>query len=152
MKKLIIIFVAVLFLAGAIIGVMKFMGLGPFKDPDKVVEAPKPKEEEALFVDMEPLIINIVRDGEIVATVQMELKLECVGTKDIIAIKRLLPKLKDAFMKDMHAFVPRMLSEIQRLDLPTIKARLFLVSNRVTPRKGMVRDVLIQSLLDSPVK
>ncbi len=150
MKKIVIIFALVLLIAGATIGAMKFMGIGPFQDPNKPVEEAKPKEEGALFVDMEPLIINVVQGGQVMATIQMEIKLECTGNENIITIKKLLPKLKNAFMQDLHAFVPRMLSEIERLDLPTIKDRLQMVADRVTPEKGMVRDVLIQSLLDTP--
>lgn len=154
MKKLLIVFVAVLLIAGATIGVMKWMELGPFAPPPEALkeEAPKIEAPEALFVDMEPLMINVVEAGQIVTTIQMEVKLETVGNDNIIAIKRALPKYKDAFMKDLHAFIPRMLHEIERIDLPTVKQRLQLVADRVAGKPGIVKGVLIQSILDTPQK
>lgn len=153
MKKLIIIFVLVLLIAGGTIGVMKFMGLGPFEVPESEQTEQKPKEieaPEALFVDMEPIIINVVQAGAVVTTIQMEIKIETSGNENIIDIKRRLPVYKDAFMRDLHSFVPRMLNEIQRLDLPTIKQRLQLIAERIAEREGMINSVLIQSIIDTP--
>jgi len=155
MKKLIIIFLVVLLIAGATIGAMKWFGIGPFEQPQmaKDIEANKTIEAPtALFVDVEPLMINVVQAGSIVTTIQLEIKLETAGNDNIIKIKRMLPIYKDAFMKDLHAFVPRMLNELQRLDLPTLKKRLELVADRVAGEKGIVKGVLIQSVLDTPQK
>lgn len=153
MKRLFVIFALVLLVAGATIGAMKWFGLGPFEKPEselaqqqeKKIEAP-----EALFVDVEPLLINVVQGGAIATTIQLEVKLETAGNENIIDIKRMLPQYKDAFLKDLHAFIPRMLSELGRIDLPTLKQRLQLVADRVAGKKGVVRGVLIQSLLDTP--
>ena len=152
MKKLVIIFICVLLIAGGTIGVMKYMGLGPFHDPNAVVEEPEPDEEEALYVDVPALIVNVVQEGKIVASIQLEIKMETLGEENIIDIKRALPRYSDAFVKDLHSFVPRMLREIERLDLPTLKQRLQLVADRVAGEKGKVRDVLIQSIIDTPIK
>lgn len=153
MKKLIIIFVLILLIAGGTVGVMKFLGLGPFHDPSAEQAEQKPKEieaPEALFVDMEPLMINIMQGGAVMTTIQMEIKIETTGNENIIDIKRRLPVYKDAFMRDLHSFVPRMLNEIQRLDLPTIKQRLQLIAERIAEREGMINSILIQSILDTP--
>lgn len=153
MKKLIIIFVLVLLVAGGSIGIMKFMGLGPFYDPNAEQSEQKPKEieaSEALFVDMEPIMINVMQGGDVMTTIQMEIKIETTGKENIIDIKRRLPVYKDAFMQDLHSFVPRMLNEIQRLDLPTIKQRLQLIAERIAERDGMINSILIQSILDTP--
>ena len=155
MKKLIIIFALVLLVAGASIGAMKWFGLGPFEQPELAKEMEADKKIEAptaLFVDVEPLMVNVVQAGAIITTIQMEIKLETAGSENIIKIKRMLPIYKDAFMKDMHAFIPRMLSELERIDLPTLKQRLQLVADRVAGEKGIVNGVLIQSLLDTPQK
>lgn len=152
MKRLFLIFALVLLVAGATIGAMKWFGLGPFEKPEMAVEMAKKKIEvpEALFVDMEPLLVNVVQGGAIATTIQLEVKIETVGNENIINIKRMLPQYKDAFLKDLHAFVPRMLSELGRIDLPTLKQRLQLVADRVAGEKGIVKGVLIQSLLDTP--
>ena len=153
MKRLVLIFALVLLVAGATIGAMKWFGLGPFQKPEDELAQEKPKEIEApdaLFVDVEPLLINVVQGGAIATTIQLEVKLETAGNENIIQIKRMLPQYKDAFLKDLHAFVPRMLSELGRIDLPTLKQRLQLVADRVAGEKGVVKGVLIQSLLDTP--
>lgn len=153
MKKLFVIFALVLLVAGATVGAMKWFGLGPFAVPEsekKAEDIPKIDVPQALFVDMDPVMINVVQEGAVITTIQMELKLETSGNENIIKIKRMLPIYKDAFMQDMHAFVPRMLNEIGRLDLPTIKRRLQLVADRVAGEKGIVKSVLIQSILDTP--
>ncbi len=154
MKKLILIFVAVLLIAGGTIGAMKFLGLGPFAPPPGEAEAPAPRsaEPEALFVDMEPIMINVMQGGDVLATIQMEIKLETAGRDNIIDIKRNLPHYKDAFMRDLHSFVPRMFREIERLDLPTIKQRLQLISDRIAGQQGIVNGVLIQSIIDTPLQ
>ena len=153
MKKLIIVFVLILLIAGGTVGVMKFLGLGPFHDLNAEQAEQEPKEIEApqaLFVDMEPIMINVMQGGAVMTTIQMEIKIETSGNENIIDIKRRLPVYKDAFMQDLHSFVPRMLNEIQRLDLPTIKQRLRLIAERIAEREGMINSILIQSILDTP--
>jgi flagellar basal body-associated protein FliL len=153
MKRLFLIFALVLLVAGATIGAMKWFGLGPFKKPEIAKEMQEPKKisaPAALFVDMEPLLVNVVQGGSIATTIQIEVKIETAGNENIIRIKRMLPQYKDAFLKDLHAFIPRMLSELGRIDLPTLKQRLQLVADRVAGEKGIVKGVLIQSLLDTP--
>ncbi|MEQ8321649.1 MAG: hypothetical protein RH946_15390 [Rhodospirillales bacterium] len=153
MKKLFLIFALVLLVVGATVGAMKWFGLGPFEKPEIAEEMQQPKAIEAptaLFVDVEPLLVNVVQAGAIATTIQLEIKLETAGNENIIRIKRMLPTFKDAFLKDLHAFVPRMLSELGRIDLPTLKQRLQLVADRTVGEKGIVKGVLIQSVLDTP--
>lgn len=153
MKKLIIVFALVLLVCGATLGAMKWFGLGPFEQPEMAKAEEEPPEIEApdaLFVNMAPVMINVMQAGTIVTTIQLELKIETAGRDNIIGIKRMLPKYRDAFVKDLHAFVPRMLSELERLDLPTLKQRMQLVADKVAGEKGIVRGVLIQSILDTP--
>ncbi len=153
MKKLFIIFALVLLVAGITIAAMKWFGLGPFEKPEMAVNMENAKTIEAptaLFVDVEPLMVNILQAGNVATTIQLEIKMETAGNENIIKIKRMLPTYKDAFLKDLHAFVPRMLSELERIDLPTLKQRLQLVADRVAGEKGIVKGVLIQSVLDTP--
>jgi len=153
MKKLMIMFALFLMIAGATISGMKFANFGPFeeKKKGKVEKVEEEEEETALFVDMTPLVVTIFDGSSVAANIQLEVKLQTRGEKNIITIKRNLPKFKDAFLADLHQFVPRMLREIERIDPLTIKRRLQIVANRVGG-KGLVDDVLIQSLLDQPAK
>lgn len=153
MKKLLMVFALVILVCGATLGAMKWFGLGPFEQPEMAKAAEGPPEIEApdaLFVNMAPVMINVMQAGTIVTTIQLELKIETAGRDNIIGIKRMLPLYRDAFVKDLHSFVPRMLSELERLDLPTLKQRMQLVADKVAGKKGIVRGVLIQSILDTP--
>ena len=153
MKKLFMVFALVLLVCGATLGAMKWFGLGPFEQPKmaKTVEGlPEIKAPDALFIDMAPVMINVMQSGSILTTIQLELKIETAGRDNIIKIKRMLPIFRDAFVKDLHSFVPRMLSELERLDLPTLKQRMQLVADKVAGETGIVRGVLIQSILDTP--
>ncbi len=153
MKKLFMIFALVLLVCGATLGAMKWFGLGPFEQPEmaKTEEGPPEiKAPDALFIDMAPVMINVMQSGSIVTTIQLELKIETAGRDNIIKIKRMLLIYRDAFVKDLHSFVPRMLSELDRLDLPTLKQRMQLVADKVAGETGIVRGVLIQSILDTP--
>ena len=144
-------FALFLMIAGATISGMKFAEIGPFEGQDAAeAQAEEEDEEEtALFVDMTPLVVTIFDGASVAANIQLELKLQTRGEDNIITIKRNLPKFKDAFLADLHHFVPRMLREIERIDPLTIKRRLQIVADRVGG-KGLVDDVLIQSLLDQP--
>lgn len=151
MKKLMVMFAIFLMIAGGTVSSMKWFEVGPFENPkvEKVVKEEVEEVGKALFVDMEPLTVSIFDGNKVAATIQLEVKLQTRGQDNIITIKRNLPKFKDAFLADLHQFVPRMLREIERIDPLTIKRRLQIVADRVGG-KGMVDDVLIQSLLDQP--
>ena len=153
MKKLFMVFALVLLVCGATLGAMKWFGLGPFEQPKmaKTEEGPPEiKAPDALFIDMAPVMINVMQSSSILTTIQLELKIETAGQDNIIKIKRMLPIYRDAFVKDLHSFVPRMLSELERLDLPTLKQRMQLVADKVAGETDIVRGVLIQSILDTP--
>lgn len=155
MKKLVVAFAIFLMLAGATVSVLKWLEIGPFEDktmtPEEKAAAAaqaKAEAEKPLFVDMDPLLITVFDGDQVAATFQFEIKLETRGSDNLIKIKRNLPKFKDAFVRDLHEFVPRMLRELERLDVPTVKRRLVLRAHKVGGGE-LVKDVLIQSVIDN---
>jgi hypothetical protein len=58
-----------------------------------------------------------------------------------------MPILTDAFIRDLHSFIPRLLKEKERVDVLIIKQRLQMVSDRVLGR-DVVSNVLVQSIID----
>ena len=150
MKKLLLIFAFLVLLGGGTTSALKFLRLGPFQG-DEVVEE-KPEEQvgdTTLFVDMEPLAIPIFQGNKVAATVQIQVKLETNGKSNVKKIKRMMPVITDAFVRDLHSFMPRLLKAKQRIDVLIIKQRLQLISDKVAG-KGLIKNVLVQSVIDPP--
>lgn len=140
MKKFVIIFAVLLMIAGAAVSIMKTMELGPFAPEGENGEegsadsedAPKKaKLEPPRFVDMEPLVIPFIQGTKVSTTIQITLKLEAMGAENEAKIMKLLPRLSDAFLRDLYSYVPRLLSKRARVDVFVIKRRLQMVSDRV---------------------
>jgi flagellar basal body-associated protein FliL len=147
MKKALIILVSLLILGGAITGSMKSLELGPFAP--KTAEVIKVVEElEPIFIDMEPILIPIFKGNRPVAKIQIQIKLETKSTEKAIKIQRMMPRISDTFVKDLHSFMPRLLKEKERIDDFILKQRLKLMLDR-NFGKGLIDDVLIQSVTDT---
>lgn len=150
MKKLLLIFGLLLMLGGGTVSSLKFLKLGPFQG-DEVVEEKQEEEVEdtTLFVDMEPLAIPIFQGNRVAATVQIQVKLETNGKDNVDRIKRIMPVITDAFVRDLHSFMPRLLKSEERIDVLIIKQRLQFISDKVAG-KGLIKNVLVQSVVDQP--
>ncbi len=97
---------------------------------------------------MEPLNIPVFHGDRVAATVQIQLKLEAIGEENEEEIIRLLPRISDAFLRDMHAFIPRLLKKEQRIKVPIIKKRLQIISERLVG-PNLIHNILVQSVSDS---
>lgn len=150
MVRTIAIAVAViLMIAGGAVGIMKQLEWGPFApqsdvaatEPDKPAEPPR-------FLDMDPLVIPIFAEDRVVAAIQIQLKLETKGVANEDLLNRMKPRLGDAFLSDLYAFIPRLVQKGGQLDVLAIKQRLQLVADKVVG-KGKVDSVLVQSVTDN---
>ncbi len=149
MKKLVIAVAIMLMLAGATISVLKWLGIGPFGDPAEVEATGTTPDEPLHFVTMDVLVIPIFQGEKVAATVQIQLKLEATNVENASEIARLLPRLYDAFLRDLYGFIPRHLRKKERLDVALIKDRLQLVGDKVAG-PGVVKSVLVQAVLENP--
>ena len=150
MKKLLLIFGLLVMLCGGTVSVLKFLKLGPFQEEEVVEEKPEEQVEATiLFVDMEPLAIPIFKGNRVAATVQIEVKLVTNGKDNVERIKKIMPVITNAFVRDLHSFMPRVLKAEERIDVLIIKQRLQLISNKVAG-KGLIKNVLVQSVIDQP--
>ena len=155
MKKLVIILAVLIMVAGATVSVMKTMGLGPFA-PKPVAEgagdgttaSKQSQEDPPRFIDVEPLNIPVFHEDRVAATVQIQLKLEAIGEENEEQIIRLLPRISDAFLRDMHAFIPRLLKKEERINVVIIKKRLQIISERLVG-PNLISNILVQSVSDS---
>jgi len=149
-KKLLVILAAILILAGGAVAAMKWLAIGPFE----VAETAEPAEEkeppkESIFIDMDPLMLPVIQGDQIAGLIQIQVKLETVGQDNAIFLKRRLTKISDAFVKDLHGFVPRLLKKKERLDVIILKDRLKVIGDRLLG-KGYINDVLVQSVIETP--
>ena len=120
----------------------------PFEEVGAVKEEKEPKEE-AILIDMDPLVLQVILEDQITATIQFQIKLETAGQENAIFLKRRLTKVSDAFMQDLHGFLPRLLEKKDRLDLTILKDRLKLIGERLLG-KGYIDSVLLQSAIEKP--
>jgi len=148
-KKLVIAVAIMLMLAGATISVLKWLGIGPFGDPAEVEATGTTPDEPLHFVTMDVLVIPIFQGEKVAATVQIQLKLEATNLESASEIARLLPRLNDAFLRDLYGFIPRHLRKKERLDLALIKDRLQMVGDKVAG-PGVIKSVLVQAVLENP--
>ena len=151
MKKLILLFAMLLFLIGGTIGLLKFLEIGPFKPKKGDVKKVVIKEvvDTTVFIDMEPMAIPIFQGNRVAATVQIQVKLETNNENKAERIKKMMPIIIDAFVRDLHSFMPRLLRAEERIDILIIKQRLQLIGDKVTG-KGTISNVLVQSIIDQP--
>ena len=98
---------------------------------------------------MEPLAIPIFRGNRVAATIQIQIKLETDNKDKAEEIREKMPIITDAFVRDLHSFMPRLLKAKERIDVLIIKQRLQMISDKVVG-KGMISNVLVQSLIDQP--
>ena len=151
MKKIVIGAAVLLMLAGATVSVLKWLGIGPFGNGDAVetVATGTTPGEPPRFVTMDVLVIPIIQGDKVAALVQIQLKLEAGTVENAAEIARLLPRLSDAFLRDLYGFIPRHLRKEERLNVALIKDRLQLVGDKVAG-PGVIKSVLVQAVLKNP--
>ncbi len=151
MKKFLVIFASLLMIAGTTTSSLKFMEIGPFASEKKVEKKVEEDEDivKSIFIDMEPILIPIFKDNAPAAKIQIQIKLETKSTENAIKIQRMMPRISDTFVQDLHGFMPRLLKQHERIDVFILKQRLKLISDRKFG-KGLVEDVLVQSVVDTP--
>ena len=161
MPKVIIIALAVLILlAGGAVTLLQQLELGPFEQ--KV--ALTPEQERAIaaeiarkkalepprYVDLEPLLVPIFKGDVVVATIQLQIQIE-TKKSDVSKITKQMPRLKDAYIRDLHAYVPRLLRKQKDLDIASLKRRLFVIGERAIG-KGLIDAVLVQSAMNRKLR
>lgn len=152
MKKIVMIFAILVMLGGGTASILKWLQIGPFQELQKEEKQQKAQKiEEIITIDMDPLITTIFQENRVAAMVQIELKLETVGDKSAERIKYLLPVIYDAFLKDMHSFMPRLLKAEERVDAEIIRQRLQLIGDKVAG-KGLIRNVVVGDIVEQPAR
>ena len=161
MPKVIIIALAVLILlAGGAVTLLQQLELGPFEQKVELT----PEQERAIaaeiarkkalepprYVDLEPLLVPIFKGDVVVATIQLQIQIE-TKKSNVSKITKQMPRLKDAYIRDLHAYVPRLLRKQKDLDIASLKRRLFVIGERAIG-KGLIDAVLVQSAMNRKLR
>ena len=143
MKKLIIIVVALLLLLGAGGGAGWWFFLR--EEPDEAVVVEEHSRPVRVFVDFDPLVISVIRDGQVIQhltfTIIVEFKSQDGRRTAFLDSLR----LKDAYRSELHALYSRRTMQQREDAIPIVSKRLARVTERVTGR-GTVDRVLVNIL------
>ena len=154
-RILIIVIVLFILLAGAAVAVMQQLELGPFAPKPEMTEIEKAEaaakletfdKEAPAFIELDPLVIPIVREDRIGGSVQLQIQIETKNEHRLELLK-MQPRISDAFIRDLYGFIPRMLKTRPDLDLDILSRRLVIIGERAVG-PGYIDNVLIQSIVE----
>ena len=128
--------------------------LGPFasgntEEADAATSVPI--MEPPRFINVDPFVVPVFIGDTIGAQIQVTIQIEAFGEEHEQTIKKLLPRLSNAFYKDLYAFIPRLLREADRINVLILRKRLQLIAEKVAG-PGIADGILIQSVTDSRIK
>ena len=109
----------------------------------------KQEDKTKILIDLDPLAITVFQGNSVAATVQIKIKLETNDENKAERIKKILPIISDAFISDLHGFLPRLLKAKKKVDYVIIKQRLQLIANKVAG-EGTITRVIAKSPNEQP--
>lgn len=157
MKKAIVIVLLLILLIGGGVGGAAVMGISPFDKllgqkqdgakPEEPPPAPKgPPQPEVAYYEAGSYIIPVVQNHAIVRQVGIDLAI-AVDPAQITRVGSALPKLQDAFTRELFDTIPRYHDTKLEANRRAIHDRLLRVANKMFG-EGAIRDVTIKSIYD----
>ena len=153
MKKILILGAFLLLAGGGGAAALYFLEIGPFAPPEGAVagdEQPAADAPVPNYVDMQPLSVPIFEGDRVATTIQIQISLQVSEENQEIVTHR-LPKLRDALLRDLYSYLPRLLRRSERLDIVGLKRHLHRVAERALG-EGLIDDILVQSVLDTQAR
>jgi flagellar basal body-associated protein FliL len=148
MKKFVIVFAILLMLSGGTIGIMKTLEVGPFAKTEGEAAEKTVLNEPPRFIEMGLLLIPIFTGDRVATTIQLQIKLETMGAERESKINKLMPRINDAFLSDLYAFIPRLVRKEGKIRAIVIKTRLEMIAGKVAG-PDLITNVLVQSITDT---
>lgn len=143
MKKLIVILVILLvLLAGGGAAAWFFL----FRKPESVEPAAPPKPPPASYVVLEGLSVPLRTAEKPWSTLWLNLALEIPKAEDVGEIQNVMPRVRDAFVRDLQAHPIGRNGTWTEVDIDTMTARLGNQADKVLG-PGKVTRVLIRNAL-----
>ena len=167
MQKIIIIGALCVFLALATLGGLKYFEMGPFSKPEDLTNN-KQISLKSIFFKVKPVTISVIDSNEIAAKVRINIKLEAKVSEDgqlyqgslrerqqkkeemqTHRIEKIMPRIENIFISDLHAFVPRFFIKYDKIDDLILGKRLLTIAERRL-EKGLIYGVSATSKVSPP--
>ena len=100
-------------------------------------------DDEPRFVGLDLLTAPCVRGGKFVQYVVLVVNLEVVNDAAVDEVRAVMPRLRDAFVSELHTLATMRNPEQKMLNIKRIKSRLLASAQKVMGG-GIVRAVLVQ--------
>jgi flagellar FliL protein len=151
MKKIILIVVVILLLIGGAVGGLFVVGFGPFAKRELPNFDMLKREPRFTYTDINAVIIPMLTISpfdENPKPRQLYLSLRLVyNTDNKEAIMPKIPKLRDAYLREMMLFLPEHMRGRKIADIAAVKLRLVQITNR-TMGEGKIQDVLFREYFE----
>ena len=141
MRNIVIMIIALLVLGGG-----GYFGWRQFnaEQPGPAPEIPYGSlEGQPLFIELDPLTAPFVRDGKFAHYVVIIVNLEVASREDVDSVRRFLPRLRDAFVTELHTLATMRNPDQAMINMRRVKSRLLASADAVLG-EGVVRGVLVQ--------
>ena len=106
-------------------------------------------EKIKILINLDPLAIPVFQGNSIATTAQFKVKLETNDEEKAERIRKILPVITDAIIRDLHDFMPRLLKSKKKIDYVIVRQRMQLIIDKVAG-KDTVSNVIAQSLNEKP--
>jgi flagellar FliL protein len=110
-------------------------------------KAPIAKSADSLFVDLESITIAVIRNRRIQKHVVLQVTLEVPDEESRAVVSHALPRVKDAFIKDLYDYYAIQQQGREGINVEAIKKRLKRTADEALG-PGKVRAVLIQGAVE----
>ena len=99
--------------------------------------------DDPRFVELDLLTAPFLRGGKFAKYVILVINLEVSNDDEVEEVRAVMPRLRDAFVTELHTIATMRNPEQKMLNIKRIKSRLLVSANEVMG-EGVVRDVLVQ--------
>ena len=142
MKMLVIIALLLVILAGGGVafwqyGMPMLQEVGDSEDP--------PMLEHTLTVRLNPMVIPMVREGQVTKHLTVNVQLQVAGLSAENQLRENLPKLRDAFLTELYSLMAMRYVQENRMQTEFIKGRLKLVADNLLGH-DILHNIVIQGL------
>jgi len=107
----------------------------------------KKGQPETNFVQLDPFVVPVIRNGQLQRHVTLSLSIEAKDPASRAKVEAAMPRVRDAFARDLHAFLAVVPYDGSGALLQSMTRRLARVAERAVGG-GLIKAVLLQGAAD----